>query len=128
MLPLERMLRLGLRSAVISVVLVAPVYFGYVYYRELPATKKAQAFCRDTDIGSPIERLNERAAAAGAVDLNNSEDWDNVGKHEIRWVRPGDGTEGLPVTFLGFEARTMRVCSITARGGVVISRVVSHLD
>jgi hypothetical protein len=122
------MLRLGLRSAILSVVLVATLYFGYVYYRELPATKMAQAFCRDTDIGSSIESLNDRAAAAGAVDLNNSADWNKVGKHEIRWVRPGDGTEGLPVTFLGLEARTMHVCSITDRGGVVISTVVSHLD
>lgn len=119
---------LGLRSPVLVVVLLVAPFIGYVVHAESSAVRKAEAFCRDTVNGSPVDRLKERAALAGAVDLNNPAAWGSAAANEIRWVRLPGGNEGLPVTFLGSAAHTKHYCLITARDGIVAYSEVKHLD
>ena len=116
------------RPILVAVVSASALFVGYVAYAEVSARRKAETFCLDTPNGSSIEHLNERAAAAGAVDLNNPATWKGGAEREIRWVHLPGGNEGLPVTFLGFAAQTTHYCAITARDGIVAYSEVKHLD
>jgi hypothetical protein len=131
MTPTSRKPLLTLRRLALAAALVPGLFLGYALYVEAAAVTKAAAFCLNTAVGSSVDNLGERALAAGAVDLNNQATWKRSAEQGIRWVRHPNGSQGLPVTFLGFdysEGPTRHYCAITARNGVVLSTMVQHLD
>jgi hypothetical protein len=112
-----------------NVLAFAALVLGYVVYAEASAHWKAAAFCRDTAVGSSVDRLPERAAADRAVDLNNSATWGDSVKPLIRWTHSPNGVVAwLPVTFLGFGSHIKHICVITAVDGKVEYGEHQHLD
>lgn len=107
---------LKLFGAILGIlVLIGIAQMGWGMYREPIAKKQAMDFCSTVKVGQSIEGIQERAIESGAV------------KHFAKWTKQVDGSQMMPVIFVGMPPFSRHICSIKATT-TVVSAEYGYLD
>jgi hypothetical protein len=91
-------------------VLIVIAQMGWGMYREPIAKQEAIDFCATVKLGQPIEGIQERALASGAM------------RAFAKWTATSDGSRTMAVIYVGMPPFSRHVCTINATNVVESAR------